>query len=385
MSGEVDSLIAEVVARPDDDGVRAVLADLLQARNDPRGELISLQLLASRGNRDRDDRIRELLERHARGWLGPLCEAARGCQFDRGFPRRLELGGQWPTGDDRWDTVVGHSVLATVEELIAGETTGYTYRKFLSSAAMVNLRAVEVFDRLSLEGLAECTAAIEHVACAGFTTDAVYAWRARRERRRERRAEWRRARGLDPYGLDGGHEYVDEEDDWEPVEDETDDSRLYFERLWRLIGDRPTITSLSISESYLEIIRPLPWFERIRSLTLGASGSTVRQHLAGWTALNSRRLTIVPNARLEPCDRDYPWDYKIELIPDGDRAIATVSGEWLILPAYVLEALPPEVTRLEIVQSSDERARRIRDVVTRPDVEVILVPLRANNFVWEIR
>lgn len=38
---DIAKLWDEVVASPNDDGARAVLADLLQAAGDPRGELIS--------------------------------------------------------------------------------------------------------------------------------------------------------------------------------------------------------------------------------------------------------------------------------------------------------------------------------------------------------
>jgi uncharacterized protein (TIGR02996 family) len=384
----MDELLREIVARPDDDGVRAVLADALQAAGDPRGELISLQLLASRGNRDRDDRIRELLAAHATSWLGSLRDAARACRFDRGFPSRLELGGWWEPDDPRWETATRDPVLATVEELIPGGKHGRIYRRFLASSAMENLTSIEVFDRESLMGFAESTAPLTHVACTGFTTDHDYAIIERTRRRQERRAAWRRARGLDPHGY-GNDGYVDDDDDddLDAGEDETPDDTgpAYFTLLWSLLHARPTITSLAISETQLDTVAAKSWFRQIRALTIGVSGSTVRHHLGRWHQLGRRRLTVVPNAQLEPCDRDYPWDYKIEVIPDGDGAVATVSGEWMILPPYVLEALPAEVTRIEIIQASDERARRIRDVVGRPGVEVVFVPLRANNFVWEIR
>ncbi len=55
------------------------------------------------------------------------------------------------------------------------------------------------------------------------------------------------------------------------------------------------------------------------------------------------------------------------------------------MPMAVLEALPPEVTRVEIEHSSPVITNRMRDHVARPGVEVVEVPLRADNFVWEIR
>jgi uncharacterized protein (TIGR02996 family) len=60
-------LLAAVYASPDDDGPRAVYADFLVQRGDPRGELIALQLGA--GDAARED---ELLTRHQSAWLGEL-------------------------------------------------------------------------------------------------------------------------------------------------------------------------------------------------------------------------------------------------------------------------------------------------------------------------
>jgi len=87
-------LLAEVYARPGDDGPRAVLADALTEAADPRGEFISLQLAQSdKGSR----RERELLRAHGVKWLGELGpfvldEPARvAAAFSRGFVSRCWL------------------------------------------------------------------------------------------------------------------------------------------------------------------------------------------------------------------------------------------------------------------------------------------------------
>ncbi len=386
MTDEAATLVLEVIARPDDDGVRAVLADLLQAAGDPRGELISLQLLASRGNRDRDNRIQELLDTHAKSWLGWLRDAAIACRFDRGFLSRLALGSAWASDDVRWDDAARDGALATVEDLLPGSERGAIYRKFVTSPAMPNLRRVAVYDTASLDALAKSTAAIEHVACDSFTSDVAYADEDRQERVRGRHIAYRRARGLDPYDLTGD----DTDDEFEDAEDtgwiNTDDPiarETHYRQLWEVVARKPWVTSLGIMLEQLDHIIRLPWFSRIEALTIG--GGQVRACLSRWHALGRRRMTLVPVSSLEPCERRFPWDFKIEVIPRDRRATASISGEWLIMPTSVLEALPPEVDRIEVERSSDVIAQRIRDAVARPGVEVVEVPQRANNFVWEIR
>lgn len=79
-SGEAE-LLSKIIAAPDDDGPRLVLADLLSAKGDPRGEFITLQcrLAASKDDEARRKlRIAEnkLLAAHAAEWTRPLLEAA---------------------------------------------------------------------------------------------------------------------------------------------------------------------------------------------------------------------------------------------------------------------------------------------------------------------
>lgn len=397
MSDEVAALILEIVARPDDDGPREVLADLLQARGDPRGELISLQLLASRGNRERDARIQELLEAHGTRWLGALGRIADSCRFDRGFPTRLGLDPEVPADDPRWDAALDDPALATLEEIHPGGTHGRIYRRFLTSPKLVNLRRVQVYDRESLEGFFESTAPIEHVAYTWFDTDFDYAERAREEASRARREQRRRAsrveRGLDPdLEDDDDDDYYDDTDAQDELEAEQatgateDDSKLrYSLRLWEHVASRDSVTSLGIEEDELESLEWASWFHRIRTLAVGSSSAMLRRHLESWSAEDQRRITFAPHGGLEPSSRQFPWDYKIDLAPHGDGAVARISGDWMIMPIYLLRFLPHEVTRVEIEYASDDRLRRIRDEVSRPGLEVVEVPLRANNFTWQIR
>ena len=82
-------LLADILANPDDDGPRLVLADWLSQRGDPRGELINVQCamqrttgieLARLANRSSD-----LLYRHGAAWLAEVREIVRGVETKRGF------------------------------------------------------------------------------------------------------------------------------------------------------------------------------------------------------------------------------------------------------------------------------------------------------------
>lgn len=78
------ALLADVYARPHEDGPRLVYADFLQERGDPRGEFITLQC----GARD-EKKERTLLKAHEKKWLGALAPAlAKDVEFRRGFPAK---------------------------------------------------------------------------------------------------------------------------------------------------------------------------------------------------------------------------------------------------------------------------------------------------------
>jgi uncharacterized protein (TIGR02996 family) len=87
-----DALLAAVYAAPNDRQLRAVVADALLERGDPRGELIALQL-AQAAHAEPTARERELLGRYERRWLGGLAAVAwpGSVRFDGGFVIALEL------------------------------------------------------------------------------------------------------------------------------------------------------------------------------------------------------------------------------------------------------------------------------------------------------
>ncbi|MGZ3450978.1 MAG: TIGR02996 domain-containing protein [Polyangiales bacterium] len=81
------ALFADVYAHPEADGPRLVLADLLQERGDPRGELIMLQCQSPNPKRER-----ELLKAHGKEWCAELAPFVSGdIRFRRGFPASATL------------------------------------------------------------------------------------------------------------------------------------------------------------------------------------------------------------------------------------------------------------------------------------------------------
>ena len=79
-------LLAAIYEHPEDDGARAVYADVLTERGDPRGELITLQL-AREPSAAAQKRIQALLKAHQQEWIGPLAPfvAKQGLELRRGF------------------------------------------------------------------------------------------------------------------------------------------------------------------------------------------------------------------------------------------------------------------------------------------------------------
>lgn len=95
---ELGATVAKVYERPDDDAIRALVADALVARGDPRGEFISLQLM--RGDAAPSKRERQLEEEWGDTWLGRLAPCLRkGTRFRRGFPAEAAYE---KSGDPSW-------------------------------------------------------------------------------------------------------------------------------------------------------------------------------------------------------------------------------------------------------------------------------------------
>lgn len=91
-TASADELLQAVLAAPDDEAPRLVLADWLTERGDPRGEFISIQCQRARGVEDDGALLaqeRALLEAHGASWI-PDPSLVR-VQFARGFPESVEV------------------------------------------------------------------------------------------------------------------------------------------------------------------------------------------------------------------------------------------------------------------------------------------------------
>lgn len=114
---DIEHLFRSVYDAPADDAPRIVLADALIERNDPRGELISVQLRLAQDPTDRALRAREreLLDAHARGWLGELAPIVMAeVRFERGFLVACKVDNEQL---DRVRNLVGHRAWSTVKSL----------------------------------------------------------------------------------------------------------------------------------------------------------------------------------------------------------------------------------------------------------------------------
>jgi uncharacterized protein (TIGR02996 family) len=90
-------LYAAVLADPNDEAPRRALAAYHDAKGDPRGELIRLQLelAAQQATGVRDGKLigreRELIKKHGRAWAAPLADLITGHAFHRGFIGEVTL------------------------------------------------------------------------------------------------------------------------------------------------------------------------------------------------------------------------------------------------------------------------------------------------------
>jgi len=142
---DVNAMLRQIHDAPDDDGPRSVLADYLQEQNDPRGELIAIQLKEARNEASEDAiaRAQELVKVHGKTWLGTLRPAIYRAEMRRGFLTRIELAGSWASS--RWGKHAEDPLLATVEEIDAGQGRSDLVAKFIAGPIVrANLRAVTI-------------------------------------------------------------------------------------------------------------------------------------------------------------------------------------------------------------------------------------------------
>jgi uncharacterized protein (TIGR02996 family) len=353
VGAHVDALIREVLARPDADDVRFVLADALLASGDPRGELIALQLAAPAGDLPTDrrgarplgrpldrslgrpvgrpvgrplDRIDQLLREHGKTWLGTLREITYRARFARGFLARLELNGRWTATEDAWARHVADPMLATVEDLIPGRAVGPIYARFVTSPALRALRRIEVFDRPTLEALRETCANLAHVSCP----------------------RWKAGKYV--------HELASHV---LPACDRFD-----------------ALRSFAVHLDGAASVMASPWFARLTSLTVAGG---LAAGLALWPRLpRTMSLTVTRSALLEDCATTrVAWTGALHLThdgDDGDHVVARGAGDWMV--GALLEhlgALPARLRRLEI-EGAGHHAPALVAAAQRRHLELALLP-----------
>jgi uncharacterized protein (TIGR02996 family) len=120
-------LLAAIYETPDDDAPRAVYADLLTQRGDPRGEFIVAQL---QGKNEKAERLAaRLLKKHRRAWLGALAPYVVGeVYFERGFLARCTFDFRRKTTAQN---ILRQKELGTLREVALGDN-GVLSNAFLS-------------------------------------------------------------------------------------------------------------------------------------------------------------------------------------------------------------------------------------------------------------
>ncbi len=130
-------LLEAIYEAPDDDAPRAIYADWLIERKDPRGEFIMLQLKAAQDElRPLDvNKMKMIAKRHSARWLGPLSAviptSAR--VFERGFLVAASLG---PRHQRAFDATVSDPRWRTVRAL---DSFGFDPTPLLASACGANV------------------------------------------------------------------------------------------------------------------------------------------------------------------------------------------------------------------------------------------------------
>ena len=163
------ALLQEIARSPQEDGPRAVLADLLQEQGDPQGEFITLQLREAEGLGSQESvaRAQQLLKEHGRKWLGPLAQIVERAEFRRGLPYGLDLSGSWAADEKHWAKLSADPRLGTVVRVARGGARADVYARFVSGPGLTALENLEVFDDVLLPVLEARRESVREVACVG--------------------------------------------------------------------------------------------------------------------------------------------------------------------------------------------------------------------------
>lgn len=135
---DLEALLLDIYAHPDDDEKRLSFALALQHEDRDRAEFITLQIGAARGTNtpEQSARLKELTT-HARqaGWAQPLSMNGE-CEFARGFPVAIRLykTASSSLGEKAWATIERVEALNTLSQKAAVE--------FLDNPSLAHVKSV---------------------------------------------------------------------------------------------------------------------------------------------------------------------------------------------------------------------------------------------------
>ncbi len=149
--GRPRELLDAVLAAPDDDDPRLVLADALLERGEPRGELIALQC-RSAGPTEGEAAEREasLLQRHWRRWSAPARAVARRWRFARGFVDSVTC--PLPPSRRAWEALHRLEPVREVEVSVGARPEALRWLPRISTRALIVHGAVGDEGALALIG-----------------------------------------------------------------------------------------------------------------------------------------------------------------------------------------------------------------------------------------
>jgi len=287
-----DDLFAAVYAEPDSDEPRVVLADYLIEQGDPRGEFIAKQLAGD------DAGAEALLATHGRVWLGSLRPFTHRAQFRRGFPARLELG-VITSRAIGVDALAADPALATIEDLLIGQSHHGVYARLIASPAMTALRRIEITHPDVVIALRESPAKIVHVGYAILSENV----------------------GIPRYSFSGLSDTL------------------------AACALRAEITSLAVHQYSVRHVVKTAIAPQLTTIEISEGLSTSQALELVWQ--RHKRVTLSPSPMLEPCiagpDKALG---AVEIARDDDVIVVRAWGEW----AY-------RVPHLSMFLESDDRLR----------------------------
>lgn len=167
---ETDAALWQAVYdAPDDDAPRAVLADVLQERGDPRGELIALQLQEHRGDASAEvsARAARLVEQWGEQWLGALCAITEYAALERGCLHQITFKNSARLKNR--DELLADPAFSTVEQIDVRYHDDW-FATVLQSPASTNLRAIAINSAAGWQALVKHPPPrLERLRCTSWT------------------------------------------------------------------------------------------------------------------------------------------------------------------------------------------------------------------------